>query len=174
MAWKTSHSTRNKGYPNPKHPFLSNREQMHFQSKTKESVNCPNNDNCQYLYNCIHFQALSPLKRKEHAMKQKFCFKCFRHHHAAQCNSKVSVAQKAAAIHNTLLHHSFMNKKNSNVKPVQFVGLGQVAFVAVQLVNGNKSVKTKAYLDNGSCQSLLLKLSVREVGLKLEKQVKCL
>ena len=50
-----------------------------------------------------------------------------------------------------------MNKSNSNVKPVQFVETGQVAFVAVQLINGNQSVKTYAYLDNGSCQSLLLK-----------------
>ena len=50
MALKTSHSTRNNDNPNPKHQFLSNREQMQFQFETKESVNCSNNDNCQYLY----------------------------------------------------------------------------------------------------------------------------
>ena len=62
-----------------------------------------------------------------------------------------------------------MNKSNSNVKPVQFVGTCQVAFVAVQLIDGNQSVKTYAYLDNGSCQSLLLKSTAKELGLNLEK-----
>ena len=47
MAWETSHSTRNNDIPKPNHHFLINREQMQFQSKTKESFNCPNNDNCQ-------------------------------------------------------------------------------------------------------------------------------
>ena len=122
MAWKTSHSTRINENPNPKHQFLSNREQGQIQSKTKESVSCPNNDNCQYLYKCIHFQALSPLKRRDHVMKQKLCFNCFRHHHVDQCNSKNFCRSKGCGKrHNTLLHDSFMNKSNSNVKPVQFV-----------------------------------------------------
>ena len=42
VAGKTSHSTRNKDNANPKHQFLSDRDQMQFQSKTKETVNCPN------------------------------------------------------------------------------------------------------------------------------------
>ena len=62
-----------------------------------------------------------------------------------------------------------MNKSNSNVKPVQFVGTGHVAFVAVQMIIGNQSVKTYAYLDNGSCLSLLLKSTAKELGLNLEK-----
>ena len=62
-----------------------------------------------------------------------------------------------------------MNKSNSNVKPVQFVGTGQVVFVAGQLINGNQFVKTYAYLDNGSCQNLLLKSTAKELGLNLEK-----
>ena len=68
MAWKTSHSTGNNENPKSKHQLLSNREQGQFQSKTKESVSCPNNDYCQYLYKCIHFQALSPPNRKDHVM----------------------------------------------------------------------------------------------------------
>ena len=62
-----------------------------------------------------------------------------------------------------------MNKSNSNVKPVQLVGTGQVAFVAVQLINGNQSAKTYTYLDKVSCQSLLLKSTAKELGLNLEK-----
>ena len=170
MAWKTSHSTRIIENPNSKHQLLSNREQGQFQSKTKESVSCPNNHNCQYRYKCIHFQALSPPKRKDHVMKQNLCFNCFGHHHVDQCNSKnVCRSKGCGKRHNTFLHDSFMNKSNSNVKPVQFVGTGQVAFVAVQLINGNQSVKTYAYLDNGSCQSLLLKSTAKELGLNLEK-----
>ena len=164
MAWKTSHSTRINENPNSKHQLLSNREQGQFQSKTKESVSCPNNDNCQYLYKCIHFQALSPPKRKDHVMKQKLCFNCFGHHHVDQCNSK-----NVCCSNNTLLHDSFMNKSNSNVKPVQFVGTCQLAFVAVQLINGNQSMKPYASLDNGSCQSLLLKPTAKKLGLNLEK-----
>ena len=43
-----------------------------------------------------------------------------------------------------------------------------MAFLAVQLINGNQSVKTYAYLDNGSCQSLLLKSTAKDLGLNLE------
>ena len=143
MAWKTSHSTRNNDNANPNHQFLSNRDQMQFQSKTKESVNCLSNDNCQCLYKCIHFQALSPLKTKDHVMKQKLCFNCFWHHHVDRCNSKnVCRSKGCGKRHNTLLHDSFIIKSNSNNKLVQFVVTSQVAFVAVQLVNGNQSVKT--------------------------------
>ena len=104
-------------------------------------------------------------------MKQKLCFNCFGQHHVDQCNSKnVCRSKGCGKRHNTLLHDSFMNKSNSNVKPVQFVGTGQVAFV--QLINGNQSVKTYAYLDNGSCQNLLLKSTAKELGLNLEKTSK--
>ena len=72
-----------------------------------------------------------------------------------------------------MLHDSFVIKSNSKVKPEQFVGAGQVAFVAVQLLNGNQSVKTYAYLDNGSHldngQNLLLKSTSEELILILEK-----
>ena len=51
MAWKMSHSTSINENPHSKHQLLSNREQGQFQSKTKESVSCPNNDNCQYSTN---------------------------------------------------------------------------------------------------------------------------
>ena len=47
MAWKTSHSTRINENPNSKHQLLSNREQGQFQSKSEESVSCPNNEKCQ-------------------------------------------------------------------------------------------------------------------------------
>ena len=63
-----------------------------------------------------------------------------------------------------------MNKNNSNVKPVQFVRTGQVVFLAFKLVNRNQSVKMYAYLDNGSCQSLLLKSTAKELGLNLKKK----
>ena len=116
----------------------------------------------------MNFGALTPLKRKDHVMKQKHCFNCFGH--VDQCNSKNLCRSKGCGKrHNTLLHDSFMNKNNSNVKPVQFVGTGQVAFLAVQLVNGNHSMKTYAYLDNGSYQSLLLKSTAIELGPNLEK-----
>ena len=62
-----------------------------------------------------------------------------------------------------------MNKSNSKVKSVQIVGAAQVAFVAVQLINENQSVKTDAYQENGSCQSLLLKSKAKELGLKVKK-----
>ena len=52
---------------------------------------------------------------------------------------------------------------------MQFVGTGQKAFVAFQLINGIQSVKTYEYLDNGSCQSLLLKSTAKELGLNLEE-----
>ena len=87
LAWKMWHN-RNNDNANPKHRLLSNREQMQFRSKTKEGVSCPNSGNCQYLYKCIRFQALTPLKRKGHVMKPKLCFNCFGHHHVDQCNSK--------------------------------------------------------------------------------------
>ena len=65
-----------------------------------------------------------------------------------------------------------MNKSDANVKPVQIVGTGQVTFVAFQLVNGNQSVKTYAYLDNASCQSLLLKSTAKELGPNFDKTCK--
>ena len=42
--------------------------------------------------------------------------------------------------------------------------------MAVQLVNGNQSVKTYANLDNGSCQSLFLKITAKELSLYLKKK----
>ena len=60
-----------------------------------------------------------------------------------------------------MLHETFIAKiqakrSSSTIIPFQLHGTGQKAFLPVQLSNGKKTFETYAYLDNGSCQSLLL------------------
>ena len=67
-----------------------------------------------------------------------------------------------------LLHESFGDnnqrvKPPSAVKSVQLHGTGQVALVPVDLSNGIKTLDFYAFLDNGSCQSLLLTSAVSEL-----------
>ena len=72
--------------------------------------------------------------------------------------------------HHTLLHDSFAMKsdsKKSNVKTFILQGTGQVAVVPVQLKNGDEVLDTYAYLDNGSCQSLLLRSTATNLNLNL-------
>ena len=63
-----------------------------------------------------------------------------------------------------------MNQSISKDETLQIVGTGQIDFVAFQMVNGNQSVKTYAYLDNGSCHSLFLKSTAKMNGLNLDKK----
>ena len=69
----------------------------------------------------------------------------------------------------TLLQHSFATKsgsKKSNVKILNSQGSGPVAVFAVQLKNGDKVLDISyACLDNGSCQSLLLKSTATNLNL---------
>ena len=52
------------------------------------TVVCPSNETCQHLYNCSHFQTLSPFDWREHVKNLKFCFNCFGSHHVQHCNSE--------------------------------------------------------------------------------------
>ena len=67
-----------------------------------------------------------------------------------QCSMKVSLQKM---------------RTSSTVKSVQLRGTGQVAFLPVQLSNGEKTFETYAYLDNGSCQSLLLQTAALILGI---------
>ena len=70
----------------------------------------------------------------------------------------------------TLLHDSFAIKsgsKKSNVKTLNLQGTGQVAVVPVQLKNADEVLDTYAYLDNGSCQSLLLRSTATNLNLNM-------
>ena len=49
------------------------------------------------------------------------------------------------------------------VKSVQLHGKGQVDLVPIEFSNGVKAHDTYAYLDNGSCQSLLLTYAASEL-----------
>ena len=72
--------------------------------------------------------------------------------------------------HHTLLHDSFAIKsesKKSNVKTLNLQGTGQVAVVPVQLKNGDKVLDTNVFLDNGSCQSLLLRSTATNLNLSM-------
>ena len=73
--------------------------------------------------------------------------------------------------HHTLLHDSSdidPGSKKTNVKAVHLQGTGQVIVVPVQLKNGEKTLSTYAYLDNGSCQSLLLKSANSELNIDIK------
>ena len=63
-------------------------------------------------------------------------------------------------------------KPPSAVKSVQLHGTGQVAFVPVELSNGVKTLDTYAYLDNGSCQSLLLTSAASELEIDMNTVAK--
>ena len=73
--------------------------------------------------------------------------------------------------HHTLLQHSFATKsgsKKSNVKILNLQGSGPVAVVPVQLKNGDKFLDISyACLDNGSCQSLLLRSTAANLNLNM-------
>ena len=56
-------------------------------------------------------------------------------------------------------------KRPSAVKSVQSHGTSQVAFVLVETAIGVKTLDTYAYLDNGSCQSLLLTSAASELDI---------
>ena len=130
------------------------------------TVVCPSNETCQYLYKCSHLQTLSPFDRKEHVKNLKLCFNCFGRYHVQHCNSKnICRTSSCDRKHHTLLHESF-GDNNQRVKPspvVQLHGTGQVALVPVEISNGVKTFDTYAYLDNGSCQSLLLTSAASEL-----------
>ena len=71
-----------------------------------------------------------------------------------------------------MLHESFIAKNqeirpSSTVKSVQLHGAVQSAFLPVQLSNGEKTFKTYAYLDNGSCQSLLIQSAALILGINM-------
>ena len=79
--------------------------------------------------------------------------------------------------HRTLLHESFGDnnqrvKPPSAVKSVQLYGTGHVALVPVELSNGVKTLDTYAYLDNGSCQSLLLTSAASELEIDMNTVAK--
>ena len=63
-------------------------------------------------------------------------------------------------------------KPPSAVKSVQLHGTGQVALVPVELSNGVKTLDTYAYLDNGSCQSLLLTSAASELEIDMNTVAK--
>ena len=60
-----------------------------------------------------------------------------------------------------------MHNSKSNVKPVCLNRPGRICGSSIGKCK--QSVKTYTYLDNGSCQSLLLKSSAKALGLNLEK-----
>ena len=89
-----------------------------------------------------------------------------------KCTSKnVYRSNNCGMKHHTLLHDSFAIKsgsKKSNVKSLNLQGTGQVAVVPVQLKNGDKVLDIYAYLDNGSCQSLLLRSTATNLNLSIQ------
>ena len=99
------------------------------------------------------------------------CFNCFGSHHVDKCPSKnVCRNNNCGKKHHTLLQDSFdinPGSKKTNVKAVHLQGTGQVAVVPVQLKNGEKTLNTYVYLDNGSCQSLLLKSAASELNIDM-------
>ena len=113
----------------------------------------------------------TPFDRREHAKNLKFCFNCFGSHHVQHCNSKnVYPTGSCGRKHHPLLYESF-GYNNQRVKPpsavnsVQLHGTGQLALVPVKLAIGVKTLDTCAYLDNGSCQSLLLTSAASELDI---------
>ena len=134
-------------------------------------IHCPSNESCQFLYKCTHFQALPASICREHIRKLRLCFNCFGNHHVEKCTSKnVCRSHNCGMKHHTLLHDSFAIKsgsKKSNVKTLNLQGTRQVAVVPVQLKNGDEVLDTYAYLDNGSCQSLLLRSTATNLNLNM-------
>ena len=61
-----------------------------------------------------------------------------------------------------------LGSKKTNVKAVHLQGTGKVAVVPVQLKNGEKTLNTYAYLDNGSFQSLLFKSAASELNIDMK------
>ena len=146
----------------------------YLQCENKQTAikSCPSNENCQFLYKCTHFQSLPPCIRRDHIRKLKMCFNCFEGHHVDKCTSKnVYRNNNCGKKHHTLLHDSFdinPGSKKTNVKAVHIQGTGQAAVVPVQLKNGKKTLNTYVYLDNGSCQSLLLKSAASELNIDMK------
>ena len=138
---------------------------------------CPSNENCQFLYKCTHFHALPSSIRIEHIRKLRLCFNCFGNHHVEKWTSKnVCRSNNCGMTHHTLLHDSFAIKsgsKQSDVKTLNLQGTGQVAVVRVQLKNCDKVLDTYAYLDNGSCQSLLLRSTAANLNLSMNTFGSC-
>ena len=58
-------------------------------------------------------------------------------------------------------------RKKSNVKILNLQGTGKVAVVPVQLKKGDKLLDIYAYLENVSCQSLLLKSTATNLNLNM-------
>ena len=104
----------------------------------------------------------------------KLCFNCFGSHHVQQCTStKVLRSAECGKKHRTMLHESFTAVNQaitpfSTVKSVQLHDTGQNAFPPVQLSNGEKTFETYAYLDNESCESLLLQSAAVNLGIDMK------
>ena len=132
---------------------------------------CPSNENFQFLYKCYHFQALPARIRREHIRKLRLCFNCFGNHYVKKFTYKtVCRSHNCGMKHHTLLHDSFAIKsgsKKSNLKTLNLQGTGQVAVVPVQLKTCDKVFDTYAYLDNGSCQSLLVRSTATNLNLNM-------
>ena len=172
--WKQSNQQTQFNRPsNRSHQDQRTKPSNSFQPSSEKGVVCPNNGRCQYLYKCSHFQDLSPLDRREHVKKLKLCFNCFGSHHVQQCTSKnVCRSADCGKKHHTMIHENFLAKNqalrpSSTVKSVQLHGTGQVAFLPVQLSNGEKTIETYSYLNNGSCQSLLLQSAALILGIDM-------
>ena len=144
-----------------------------MQSENKQTAikPCPSNEICQLLYKCTHFQSLPPSIRRDQIRKLKLCFNCFGSHHVDKCPSEnVCRNNNCGKKQHTLLHDSFdvnPGSNKTNVKAVNLQGTGQVTVVPVQLKNGEKTLNTYAFLDNGSCQSLLLKSAASELNIDM-------
>ena len=146
-----------------------------MQSENKQTAikPCPSKENCQFLYKYTHFQSLPPSIRRNHIRKLKLCFNCFGSHHVDKCTSKNVCRNNNCGKpkQHALLHDSFdinPGSKKPNVKAVHLQGTGQIAVVPVQLRNGEKTLSTYAYLDNGSCQSLMLKSAASELNIDMK------
>ena len=88
--------------------------------------------------------------------------------HIKKCLSLCRLRQKAPHNAPCKRHCKYQEiRPSSTVKMVQLHGTGQVVFLPVQLSNEKKTIKTYAYQDNGSCQSLLLQSAALILGIDM-------
>ncbi|XP_053691758.1 uncharacterized protein LOC128740249 [Sabethes cyaneus] len=120
-------------------------------------IPCPMCDRTDHrIRNCADFRKLNPIDRLAVVNEWELCQVCLNDHGDAEC--KLNIVCKAAGCgqhHNTLLHQSHAVTTECNIHSQTRDERVMFRIAAVTLYNGNRSINTLAFLDEGSSYTLV-------------------